>query len=191
MSRRRCLHQHEVFEFRNRLLALLHESDHASWQEQPQLWANALDNLWPLLLLISHWERRWWCNEALCQQGIDQSLEDSVSTSAAAFQASALAELRVYRDQLLQWSEVYLNASQWQRIQDSLRQRRRSNPPNRLTRCIQQRLNPAPAPGQPRWSHPLKEQDRFASRLLVPKPVAGGVAPTQELADKSPHPVSR
>ena len=99
-----------------------------------------------------------------------------------------LAILQDYREQLLDWSEAYLSTEQWQRLQNALRQRRKAESPTWL-QSIEQALQPPQSDNKaPRWVHPNKDQDRFASRLLVPKRSHANTSQPTAYADSIPEP---
>lgn len=173
MSRRRRLHCLEVFHLKDRLLASLASKERLGLIEQPHELQAALKALFPLLQALCVLEAQWsaWnhSQRAASPTGQLRLPLDEPQASAVLMSGRQLAILQDYREQLLDWSEAYLSSEQWQRLQDALRQRRRCDPPAWL-QSIEQALQPPQSDNKaPRWVHPNKDQDRFASRLLVPK----------------------
>ena len=173
MSRRRRLHCLEVFHLKDRLLASLASKERLGLVEQPHELQAALKALFPLLQALCVLEVQW-SNLDSVQKKRTDSIQlrlplNEPKTNAVLMSGRQLAILQDYREQLLDWSETYLSSEQWQRLQDALRQRRRCDPPAWL-QSIEQALQPPQSDNKaPRWVHPNKDKDRFASRLLVPK----------------------
>ena len=175
MSRRRRLHCLEVFHLKDRLLASLARKERLGLIEQPHEIQAAMETLFPLLQALSLLEVQWSdLAEAKAYLKAVPSRQlclplDEPQANAVLMSGRQLAILQDYREQLLNWSETYLSTEQWQRLQDALRQRRKVDPPTWL-QSIEQALQPPQSDNKaPRWVHPNKDQERFASRLLVPK----------------------
>lgn len=173
MSRRRRLHCLEVFHLKDRLLASLASKERLGLVEQPDCIQHALKALFPLLQALSILEVQWsaWNHSHSISNPTGQLRLplNEPKTNAVLMSGRQLAILQDYREQLLDWSEAHLSTEQWQRLQNALRQRRKAESPTWL-QSIEQALQPPQKDAQaPRWVHPNKDQDRFASRLLVPK----------------------
>lgn len=151
MGRSRNIHQHEIFYFKERLLACLSCAQNiVSHRDQQQA---ALQALLPLLHRITDLEVR-----------LAFSLEEQSHAESIAAECQALAELR---EGLIQWSEHYMDTHQWLRLQSAVRQKRRRSMPNWM-RMLRKITAPEPV-NAPRWLNPMQGKDLFASRLLVPR----------------------
>lgn len=146
MSRPRQLHLHEIFYLKDKILTSI------SCQQQIGIDAEkfelAVQEVWPMLLDIIMEESR------LKRQ------YDSLS-------CEQIYTLKIKKNLLLKWCCSYINTPAWQVIQNSLRQKRRLKTPDWIKKIKIATYKEIQS--QPRWINPMKKNDPFAARMLVPR----------------------